>query len=106
AVAALEHAEEREPTGSYVLFNAVDPAVGTRAASGRWHMAKRGESTTDRDVRARRAVYIDLDAERASGTSATDEELEHAIAKAAAILAWLEERVPSGAIGIGHSGNG
>ena len=73
AIAALEHAEERAPTGSYVLFNAVDPAVATRAASGSWHVAKRGESTTDRDVHARRALYIDVDAERASGTSATDD---------------------------------
>ncbi|MBN2193848.1 MAG: tyrosine-type recombinase/integrase [Polyangiaceae bacterium] len=29
AVAALEHAESRTPTGSYVLFNTVDPAVAT-----------------------------------------------------------------------------
>jgi hypothetical protein len=106
AIDALEYADERAPVGSYVLFNAVDPAVATRAASGRWHQAKRGESTTDRDVRARRAVYIDVDAERTSGTSATDEELGHAVAKAADILVWLEERVPSAAIGAGHSGNG
>ena len=63
------------------------------------------ESTAwPRRVRARRAVYID--AERASGTSATDEELGHAVAKAADILAWLEARMPSAAIGVGHSGNG
>ncbi|MBK8012199.1 MAG: hypothetical protein IPK13_12695 [Deltaproteobacteria bacterium] len=101
AIGALEHEEGREPVGSYVLFNAVDPAVATRAASGSWHPAKRGESTTDRDVRARRAVYIDVDAERA-----TDEALGHAVAKATDTLAWLEERVPSAAIGAGHSGNG
>ena len=106
AIDALEYADEREPTGSYILFNAVDPAVATRAASGAWHVAKRGESTTDRDVRARRALYIDVDAERTSGTSATDDELGHAVAKAADILAWLEERVPPAAIGVGHSGNG
>jgi hypothetical protein len=106
AIDALEYADEREPTGSYVLFNAVDPAVATRAASGSWHQAKRGESTTDRDVRARRAVYIDVDAERTSGTSATEEELGYAVAKAADILVWLEERMPSVSIGVGHSGNG
>jgi hypothetical protein len=79
AVDALEYADERDPTGSYALFNAVDPAVATRAASGSWHVAKRRESTTDRDVRVRRALYIDVDAERTSGTSATDEELGHAV---------------------------
>jgi hypothetical protein len=79
AVDALEYADEREPTGSYAIFNAVDPAVATRAASGSWHVAKRRESTTDRDVRVRRALYIDVDAERTSGTSATDEELGHAV---------------------------
>lgn len=42
AIDALEYADEREPTGSYVLFNAVEPAVATRAASGSWHVAKRG----------------------------------------------------------------
>lgn len=47
-----------------------------------------------------------MDAERASGTSATEEELGHAIAKAADILAWLVQRVPSASIGAGHSGNG
>src|SRR5690606_23642559 len=81
AIDALGTAEQGGPTGSYRRFNAVGPAVATRAASGSWHGAKRGESTTDRDVRARRAVYIDVDAERASGTSATDEELGHAVAK-------------------------
>lgn len=106
ALAALEQAEQRMAMGVYVLFNAVDPAVSTRAASGAWHVARRGESTTDRDVRGRRALYIDVDAERVSGTSATDEELQHAFARAADILGWLEGRVPAGAIGIGHSGNG
>lgn len=47
-----------------------------------------------------------MDAERTSGTSATDDELGHAVAKAADILAGLEERVPSASIGVGHRGNG
>lgn len=29
AIDAFEYADEREPTGSYALFNAVDPAVAT-----------------------------------------------------------------------------
>jgi hypothetical protein len=99
AIGALEHEEGRGPVGSYVLFNAVDPAVATRAASGSWHVAKRGESTTDRDVRARRALYIDVDAERTSGTSATDEEVGHAIAKAAVYRTRVVKTV-------GHPGNG
>lgn len=70
-IGAPEHEEGREPVGSYVLFNAVDPAVATRAARGSWQQAKRGESTTDRDVRARRAVHIDVDAEHTSDTSAS-----------------------------------
>lgn len=106
AVVALMVADQQAPIGTYCIFNEVDPAVATRAAIGRWHVARRGESTTDRDILARRALFIDVDAERASGTSASDAELGRAVAKAAEILCWLGEKVPEGAIGMGHSGNG
>lgn len=60
-------------------------------------------------MRARRAVYIDVDAERASGTIATDEELEHAIAKAADIFGGLGGERREQALGgllLGHQRRG
>ncbi len=106
AVRALRQAEEKRPKGIYYVLNEVDPVVATRATPDRWHPSRKNESTTDRDIIARRALFIDVDAERSSGTSASEEELQRAFGKAAEVLAWLREHLPEGAIGVGHSGNG
>lgn len=105
-VIALEAAERVNPVGLYCIFNELDPAVAARAKAGSWHLARKGESTSDRDVLARRALYIDVDAERVSGTSATEEELARAVGKSTDVLSWLTEHIPVEAIGMGHSGNG
>ncbi len=55
-------------------------APGSRLADCRWCGVTENAQTED-------------DAERASGTSATDDELGHAFATAADILPWLEARL-------------
>lgn len=121
AVRLLEEADRWGAPAVYIVANRVDPAVATRAASGRWHPMKKGESTTDREIQCRALLYIDIDAARPKGTSSTDEQVQatHVVAEAIAarLGAILEgpglgrgEEDPRSAepsaIAIGHSGNG
>ena len=78
-VRLLDEAESFAAPGIYVLANEVNPDVALRAPSGAWHPAKKGSSTTDDDIVSRRVLYVDIDAERTSGTSATDEEVARAL---------------------------
>ena len=50
AVRLLEEAEAKKATGVYVILNEPDAAVMSRAEPGRWHVQKKGESTTDADI--------------------------------------------------------
>jgi hypothetical protein len=107
AVRLLDEAERFVATGHYVIANQVNEAVATRRDGNRWHDALKGGSTTDRDVVVRRVLFIDVDARRPSGTSATDDE----VAKAATVGAAIYERLAQhlggeGGLGYAHSGNG
>lgn len=57
AVALLVEMERRRPTGIYTIANRINPAVATRAQPGRWHDAKKGASTSDRDITHRRGRF-------------------------------------------------
>ncbi len=93
--------------GVFVIANPVNPAAATRAAPRTWHDAEKGASTTDRDITHRRVLFVDVDAIRTAGTSATDEEMGHAVAVARAVYARLAELLGGDhALGYGHSGNG
>jgi len=93
--------------GVYVIANRIDPAVTTREESRQqWGPSQKGASTTDGDISARMALYIDPDAERVRRTSATDEEKEHARAVAGRVLELAAESLPLASLGVGDSGNG
>lgn len=102
----LEEAEKSGAPGTFVIVNDVEPAVATRAAAGRWHDAKKGQATTDRDIRSRAALFVDVDAKRVRGTSATDEEILRTAEVATAVYTKLAALVGPEALGYGHSGNG
>ncbi len=60
-------------SGIYFTVNPVVPALLARC-SNRLKVAKTGDLTTDKDILARRWFYVDCDAVRPSGISATDDE--------------------------------
>ena len=93
--------------GVFVIANRVNPAVATRMTPRAWYDAEKGASTTDRDVTHRRVLFVDVDALRTTGTSATEEEMGHSIVVALAVYAKLAELLGGEeALGYGHSGNG
>jgi P4 family phage/plasmid primase-like protien len=106
ATALLTRGERLNASGLYTIANTINPAVATRATPRQWHDAKKGSSTSDRDIIHRRVVFIDVDCKRPSGTSATDAELARTIPVAAAVRAWFAARVGDGPLGSGASGNG
>ena len=106
-VRLLDEAESFAAPGIYVLANEVNPDVALRAPSGAWHPAKKGSSTTDDDIVSRRVLYVDIDAERTSGTSATDEEVARALTISVEIYQSFANMLGGeGALGLGMSGNG
>jgi len=92
--------------GVYTIANRIDDAVASRQAPGRWFTAKKGRSTTDRDVTHRRVIFVDVDYERPTGTAATDQQVEEAHRVAARVYGDLDALLPPGALAFGHSGNG
>jgi hypothetical protein len=105
----LEQAEKWQPPapGIYVIANEINSAVTTREQSrDRWLEAKKGVSTTDRDIESRRVLFVDVDAERGTGTSSTDEEKARAREVAERVLARLLRDLPARSLGVGDSGNG
>lgn len=106
ALRLLQAAEAESPTGVYVVCNEPDDAVTARAERGVWHVQRKGEATTDADIVARRALFVDVDWARARGTSSTDEDCLRALSGAATIAGRIAEVIPASAIGLGHSGNG
>lgn len=93
-----------EVPGVYATLNPVDPSLLARAENRlRTHAS---DTTRDRDVVRRRWLLIDVDYRRPAGMSATDEEVDAAIAVARRAKVHLEdERGWSAGIMV-HSGNG
>ncbi|MGO8993885.1 MAG: phage/plasmid primase, P4 family [Polyangiaceae bacterium] len=107
ALPLLRQGDRFGAQGVFVIANRLNPAVATRSAPRTWHDAEKGASTTDRDVTHRRVLFIDVDALRATGTSATAGEMACATAVATAVFARLADLLGSDrALGYGHSGNG
>jgi len=74
----------------YLTLNPVNPALLARAAN---RIVEKAEKTTaDADVVARRWFLLDIDAERPSGISSTDAELEAAREVLEAVTSYLNER--------------
>jgi hypothetical protein len=85
-------ARSGDADGVYMTINPVMPALLARKAKNRVHRVGSGETTSDRDVRQRRALLIDVDPIRPSGISASDVEHEAAIALADRIRSELAAR--------------
>lgn len=92
-------------SGIYVVLNPVHTDLLDRCAN-RLEMAKRGRSTSDVDIVARRWLLVDLDPERPSGVSATKGEHESARARAVTIAKVLAEDIGWPQPIVADSGNG
>jgi hypothetical protein len=74
----------------YVILNRFDPALLARANNRL--QAKPKHTTTDADIVERRWLYIDVDAVRKAGISATGAEHDAALARANCIRKFLADR--------------
>jgi hypothetical protein len=111
AVELLEIADTWNAPGVYTIINTIFLAVATRDEPNVWHIAQKGRATTDRDIRSRAALFIDVDAadaERVRGTSASDDEVEQTADVGGRIFDKLGGLLgnDSDPLGYGHSGNG
>src|SRR5207245_1623484 len=88
-------------TGIYAAFNKVNPAVAARAAVGQWHKMQKDGSLTDRDMDARRALYLDCDVVRPKGITALFPELVAAVHSGQRLLERLERTIDPAAIAVG-----
>lgn len=79
------------PEASYTTINPVDKRLAARA-NNRFIVAKRGEGASDKDIKGRAWLMIDLDPIRPNGIAATDEEVAIALARRDQILAALTKR--------------
>lgn len=92
--AAIEQSGKND--GVYVTINPVNPALLYRAPKNRVRRAGNGDTTSDRDVRVRRSILVDVDPVRPAGISSSNEEHAAAIARAQEIrdelakLGWPE----------------
>lgn len=108
AVRLLDQAEKSFTCPAlYVIANPIVEAVASRSELGKWHKAGKGDGTTDSEIAHRTVLFIDIDAKRPKGTSATDAQVAKTADVAARILDKLAEHdVGSESVGLGHSGNG
>lgn len=104
---ALTADEHHLAQGIYIVTNGLDTRVSGRGEHNAWLQQQRGTSTQDRDILVRRAVYIDCDPERPSGTSANEAEARAALDRAVDVYLWLAGLLgDAGPLGLGMSGNG
>jgi hypothetical protein len=93
--------------GLYLIPNRIDPRITARGPTNEWCSQERGRGTRDADITHRVAFYVDCDAVRPSGISATDDETRAAMRRA--VQVWHELAGVLGdenALGYGFSGNG
>ena len=94
AAAAVERSGKDD--GVYVTLNPVHPGLLSRAPKNKVRRAGSGDTTSDRDVRQRRSILVDVDPVRPAGISSTDAEHAGALELAARIatdlsaLGWPE----------------
>ena len=91
--------------GVYITINPVNPALLARAPKNKTRRAGSGDTTSDRDVRIRRSILVDVDPVRPTGISSTDEEHQAALDLATKIRADLIEAGWPSPI-LADSGNG
>ncbi|MBN2196842.1 MAG: hypothetical protein JW751_28815 [Polyangiaceae bacterium] len=91
--------------GAYLLVNPIDPRIADRYERGYWGAAHAGRAS-DKDVLARRAIYVDVDPVRPKGISATADERSAAHDAARQIHQWLADVLGPRCLAFGSSGNG
>ena len=105
AIEALDAAGTYE--GIYFTLNEITPALLSRRANRiETRMSKSAATTSDDDVIRRRWFVVDIDAERASGISSTDEEHSATLEVAGKIARFLSEYYEFPAPIVADSGNG
>ncbi len=105
AIEALDSAGTYE--GIYFTLNTINPALLSRRANRiETRMPKNAATTSDDDVIRRRWFVVDIDAERASGISSTDEEHCATLDVAGKIAQFLTEFYEFPAPILADSGNG
>jgi hypothetical protein len=93
-------------TGCYLVPNRIKPAIAARYAMDRWHRADGGRAA-DHEIEEVRTVFIDCDAERPRGITATDAEKSRAYDLLRRVEAFfVQELGDDRALGRGDSGNG
>lgn len=103
AVAAVNQLLHRRATGIYVTLNEVKSDLLARAAN---RLADYPQSTTsDADVVRRKLLLIDIDANRPSGVSSTQEELDESWRVAASVVGYTQNCAWPDPV-IAMSGNG
>jgi len=94
-----------EMVGSYQVFNLIHEGLYARIGENRW--VPGAPRTSDCELTELRAVYIDFDAKRPRGISATDAEKQRVRDVASECKAHLAEVFGApDALGLGDSGNG
>jgi hypothetical protein len=76
--------------GVYFVLNPVNPDLLARSANRLKAAGAKMSATSDKDILCLRWLYVDLDPERPSGISSTDDELAAAIAMRNKISKWLK----------------
>lgn len=78
--------------GVYTTLNLVDPSLLSRCANRMQELGRGLSATSDRDIIQRRWLLVDCDAQRASGISATEAELDAALKRRDEIKRFLAAR--------------
>lgn len=84
----LKPIDESELYQTYFTINPVNPACSSRNQYGKF-LFQKGGATTKNDILKRRWLPVDIDVERPSGISSTDEEKEYAHNKAGDVYRFL-----------------
>lgn len=87
---ALKQYANKEGVNFYMVLNKIDSACYSRLQMSKF-VERPKETTSDKDIVRRDWLLIDLDCDRPSGVSSTDEELKLSRDKAVKIYKYLEE---------------
>jgi hypothetical protein len=90
--------------GVYITLNPVDQSL-LALSFNHFKIANTGGTTSDSDILARKYLPIDIDPERKSGTSATDDQVKLAQDKAREVFAFLRSEGWADPV-VAFSGNG
>ena len=107
ALRLVAEAERWTAQGIYLLPAPLRPGVETRhSAPGAWFTLPKRGGTSDSDVAARQVLAVDLDVERPTNTSTTDEETALSAAVAERAMEYLAPIVGADSLAYLTSGNG